>query len=134
MDYEEDFSDSFLNEIRGKLTAQKLELMDKGKAALDGLRDSDVRGGDSLDQSTAEQRTSTMLRLKDREQKLIFNIEEALERLDRGEYGYCEECGEPINEGRLRVRPMAQMCIDCREAKERLEKQNKIRPGLLDEY
>jgi DnaK suppressor protein len=134
MELEEDFSESFLNEIRSLLTRQKIELMEKGKAALDGLRDSDVRGGDSLDQSTAEQGTSTMLRLKDREQKLIFNIEDALERLERGDFGYCIECDEPIAEARLRARPMARLCIDCKEDKERAERQNKVRPGLLDEY
>lgn len=134
MEIEEDFSESFLNEVRGILTSHKVELMEKGRAALDGLRDSDVRGGDSLDQSTAEQRTSTMLRLKDREQRLIFNIEEALERIERGEYGYCEECEEPIAEARLKARPTAQLCIDCKEAREQIERQNKVRPGLMDEY
>lgn len=134
MELPEEFSESFLNEIRGLLTKRKIELMEKGKEALDGLRDSDARGGDSLDQSTAEQGTSTMLRLKDREQKLLFNIEEALERLERGDYGFCIECEEPIAEKRLLARPMAQLCIDCKEAKERIERQNKVRPGLLDEY
>lgn len=134
MDLEEEFSESFLNEIRGLLTQQKIELMQKGKEALDGLRDSDFRGGDSLDQSTTEQRTSTMLRLKDREQKLIFNIEEALERLERGDYGFCIECSDPIGEARLLARPMARLCIECKEDRERVQRQNKVRPGLMDEY
>jgi DnaK suppressor protein len=65
-----------------------------------------------------------MLRIRDRERKLISKIKEALERIEDGTYGYCEACGEPIGEKRLRARPVTTLCIDC---KARQEKQEKVR-------
>jgi DnaK suppressor protein len=62
------------------------------------------------------------LRLRGREQKLLEKINEALDRLDEGTYGICEECGCNINAKRLEARPVASFCIDCKTEMERREK------------
>jgi DnaK suppressor protein len=65
-----------------------------------------------------------MLRIRDRERKLITKIKEALERIEDGTYGLCEACGEPIGEKRLLARPVTTLCIEC---KARQEKQERVR-------
>lgn len=129
-------SEETLREIREDLEARRAELINKSKLAQNEIRDSDqYQGGrDSLDESTDEQGTSTRLRFADRNRNLIMKINDALERVDNDEYGYCESCEEEINEKRLRARPMTTMCIDCKEEQEREESRTKIRPGMMDEY
>ena len=63
------------------------------------------------------------LRTRDRERKLIKKIDESLEKIDSGEYGYCEECGIEIGVRRLEARPTATLCIDCKSLDEIREKQ-----------
>ena len=62
------------------------------------------------------------LRTRDRERKLISKINSALERIDDGEYGYCEETGEPISVARLKARPIATLSLEAQERHERMEK------------
>lgn len=126
-------SEETLQEIREDLEARRAELINKSKLAQNEIRDSDqYQGGrDSLDESTDEQGTSTRLRFADRDRNLIMKINDALERIDNDEYGYCESCEEEINEKRLRARPMTTMCIDCKEEQEREEARTKIRPGMM---
>ena len=62
------------------------------------------------------------LRVRDRERKLIKKIEEALGRIEEGEYGWCEETGDPIGIGRLLARPTATLSIDAQERRERTQK------------
>ena len=62
------------------------------------------------------------LRTRDRERKLISKINEALQRIDEGEYGYCEETGEPIGVPRLEARPVATLSLEAQERHERMEK------------
>jgi DnaK suppressor protein len=66
-----------------------------------------------------------MLRMRDRERKLIFKIQEALQRLENGEYGVCEECGEDIAIDRLKARPVTTLCIDCKSSQEIAERKAK---------
>ncbi|MCA9562447.1 MAG: TraR/DksA C4-type zinc finger protein [Myxococcales bacterium] len=73
-----------------------------------------------LASSVYEQNLS--LRLRGREQHLLSKINDALERMDNGEYGDCEECGESIGIARLRARPVTTLCINCKEEQERAEK------------
>ena len=63
-----------------------------------------------------------MLRIRDREYKLIKKIKEALARLENDTYGVCEECGEDISVPRLKARPVTTLCIDCKAKEEALEK------------
>ncbi|AWV90731.1 TraR/DksA family transcriptional regulator [Bradymonas sediminis] len=124
-----------LNKIREDLQKRRDELVGESLSTQSDIREADAtRGGrDSLDESSTEQGISAQIRLADRDRKLIRKIDDALERLDSEDYGECEECEEPINERRLIVRPMATLCIDCKEEQERQEARNKIRPGLIDE-
>lgn len=62
-----------------------------------------------------------LLRIRDRERKLIIKIDEALERIESGSFGVCERCGEEIGEKRLMARPVTTMCIACKTEEERLE-------------
>jgi DnaK suppressor protein len=79
---------------------------------------------DPTDRATLETDRNFMLRIRDRERKLISKIKEALERIEDGTYGLCEACGEPISEKRLLARPVTTLCIEC---KARQEKQERVR-------
>jgi DnaK suppressor protein len=71
-----------------------------------------------------------MLRIKDRERKLITKVKEALDRIEDGTFGICDSCGRPISEKRLMVRPVTTQCIECKteeEQKERVANTNKIK-------
>lgn len=81
---------------------------------------------DAGDQASLEYEQTVELRTRDRERKLISKIDQALDRLDDGEYGYCEETGDPIGVKRLMARPIATLCI---EAKRRQEKQETAYAG-----
>jgi len=130
-----DLSEKALAKIRQDLQQRRDELVGESLSTQHEIRDADAtRGGrDSLDESSTEQGLSAQLRLADRDRKLIRKIDDALERIDQDEYGECEVCEEPIQEGRLIVRPMATLCIDCKEEQERQEARNRTRPGLIDE-
>lgn len=77
---------------------------------------------DPTDRATKESDRNFELRIRDRERKLINKIREALDRIDKGEFGICEMCGEDISEGRLKARPVTTLCIDCKIEEERKEK------------
>lgn len=77
---------------------------------------------DPNDRATQESDRNFELRIRDRERRLINKITEALERIDSGEFGVCELCGEEIGEGRLKARPVTTLCIDCKMEQERQEK------------
>lgn len=78
---------------------------------------------DTIDRSTVETERNFTLRLRDRERKLLKKVEETLDRLEKGEFGDCSECGHKIGISRLRARPVATLCIDCKEVQEQRENQ-----------
>lgn len=77
---------------------------------------------DPTDRATQESDRTFELRIRDRERKLVNKIKEALDRLDDGSFGICEECGEEIGEGRLKARPVTTLCINCKMEAEEKEK------------
>lgn len=77
---------------------------------------------DPTDRASAESDRGFDLRLRDRDRKLISKITQALERIDQGTFGICEDCGQPIEEKRLEVRPVTSQCIECKEDQERRER------------
>ncbi len=77
---------------------------------------------DPTDRATQESDRNFELRIRDRERKLINKIKEALSRMDSGEFGICEECGDEIGEARLKVRPVTTLCINCKLEAEKKEK------------
>jgi DnaK suppressor protein len=77
---------------------------------------------DFTDQATIESDMDLNLHMKERENKLIFKIKEALERIENGTYGVCEMCGEDITETRLKARPVTTVCIACKQNQENQER------------
>jgi len=81
---------------------------------------------DPTDRASLESDRNFLLRIKDRERKLIMKVKEALDRIDNGTFGICESCGKAISEKRLMVRPITTLCIECKtegEQKERSDRQ-----------
>ncbi len=77
---------------------------------------------DPTDRATQESDRNFELRIRDRERKLMNKVKEALERINSGEFGICEECGEEISEARLKARPVTTLCIDCKMEAEQKER------------
>lgn len=77
---------------------------------------------DEVDLASSELSQNMSLRLKDRERMLLLKIEIALSKIESGTFGICESCEEPIELKRLEARPVAELCIGCKEAQERSEK------------
>ena len=77
---------------------------------------------DPTDRASLESDRNFMLRIRDREAKLIKKIKKALERIENGSFGICETCGEEISIERLKARPVTTQCIECKTKEEALEK------------
>ncbi len=77
---------------------------------------------DPTDRATQESDRSFELRIRDRERKLINKIKDTLDRIDNGDFGVCEECGEEISDARLKVRPVTTLCINCKMEAEQKER------------
>lgn len=111
-----------LEYFRGKLEAWREELIQESEETLEHLRTENWQEPDPNDRATHESEATLELRTRDRYRKLIGKIDAALRRIDRGEYGYCEETGEPIGIARLDARPIATLCVEAQEAHERDER------------
>ncbi len=113
-----------LEQFRALLTERLQNLLEEAGAELRDLTDEQENLADSLDFASMESSREFNLRLRDRERILIRKIQEALRRIDTGEYGICENCGEEIGEKRLMARPVATWCIDCKTEAEQLERRS----------
>ncbi len=82
---------------------------------------------DPNDRASLESDRNFVLRMRDRERKLLSKIDEAFARIEAGSYGRCEECGGDIGIERLRARPVTTLCITCKSAQEARERQNPAR-------
>ena len=111
-----------LAHFRGLLLAWRKELLDDLLRTVHQMRDEMDVHSDPNDRASRETDISLELRSRDRESKLVRKIDEALERIDTGEYGYCEVCGVEIGVERLEARPTAELCIDCKTLDEIREK------------
>ncbi len=109
--------------FRGILLAWKQSLMEEVDRTVHHMQDEATNFPDPNDRATQESEFSLELRTRDRERKLIKKIDEALDRLDEHDYGYCEACGVEIGVRRLEARPTATLCIDCKTLDEIREKQ-----------
>ena len=119
---EEYMNDMQLEYFRRKLVEWKKELLAQSNDTLDDLRQGGLNQPDDIDRASLETDKSLDLRTKDRARKLILKIDEALERIEDGTYGYCEETGEEIGIDRLNARPIATLCVEAQERHERMEK------------
>jgi DnaK suppressor protein len=112
-----------LEYFRLKLLKWRDELMQEAQETLNNLRDDSYKEvGDEADRASRESDHSLELRTRDRYRKLIRKIEQALERVEDGSYGYCEDTGEPIGVARLEARPIATLTVDAQERREMKEK------------
>jgi len=100
------------------LNERLAELMDQASETVDSMSDHKENLPDPSDRATLESDRNFTLRIRDRERKLIGKIKDALERIESGTYGICEECGEEISEKRLQARPVTTLCIDCKKKQE----------------
>lgn len=112
-----------LEYFRRKLIAWREALMTEAQETLNNLRDKSYQEvGDEADRASRESEHSLELRTRDRYRKLQRKIEQALERIDDGSYGYCEDTGDAIGIGRLEARPIATLSIDAQERREMKER------------
>lgn len=109
--------------FRQKLLSWRKELMNESRETLDHLHEENWHQADIADRASLETEAGVELRTRNRYLKLISKIDAAIRRIEEGEYGWCEEMGEPIGLKRLEARPVATLCIEAQERHERAEKQ-----------
>lgn len=118
----------FMNPIMLEYFKQKLyewrsELLRESSDTIkNSLQGEQLQKPDLTDRASAETDHALELRTRDRERKLVKKINQALVRIEEGEYGYCEETGEPISIARLDARPVATLSLEAQERHERAEK------------
>ena len=126
-DYRPSEDEPFMNDLqrayfRRKLLNWRDEILRSTKETLQHLQDDSAQYADIADRATSETVRSLELRARDRQRKLIAKIDDALERIEEGTYGYCEETGEPISLKRLDARPIATLSVEAQERHERRER------------
>ena len=104
------------------LTERLEELLHQADNTVSGMTETKENFPDPTDRAALEADRNFMLRIRDREAKLIKKIKAALERIENDAYGICESCGEDISLERLKARPVTTQCIDCKSKEEALEK------------
>ncbi|MBM3526939.1 MAG: RNA polymerase-binding protein DksA [Alphaproteobacteria bacterium] len=117
----------FMNErqrdyFRGRLMNWREDILKEAKETLQHLQDENQNHPDLADRASSETDRAIELRARDRQRKLIAKIDAALNRIDDGTYGYCEETGEPIAIKRLEARPIATLSVEAQERHERRER------------
>ncbi|MEW6488579.1 MAG: RNA polymerase-binding protein DksA [Thermodesulfobacteriota bacterium] len=108
--------------FRALLQSRLDELVGEAHSTMSNLSEGEDTYADPTDRATAESDLNFLLRIRDRERKLIQKIQEAMQRLEEGTYGICESCGEEIGEKRLEARPVTTQCIDCKSEAELRER------------
>jgi DnaK suppressor protein len=126
-EYRPSESEPFMNDrqkeyFRAKLLRWKEEILRESRETIENLQKENENHPDFADRASNETDRSIELRARDRQRKLIAKIDAALQRIEDGTYGYCEETGEPISLKRLEARPIATLSIDAQERHERKEK------------
>ena len=101
----------------------KNELMKEVDRTVTHMKDEASNFPDPADRATQEEEFSLELRTRDRERKLIKKLDKMIERINQGDYGFCDACGVDIGIKRLEARPTATLCIDCKTLDEIREKQ-----------
>jgi DnaK suppressor protein len=120
--------DKYMNAVmleyfRQKLLHWKEDIVKEADITLHELQDEGgLQEPDIADRASVETEVALELRARDRQRKLIGKIDEAIERIQRGEYGFCEETGEPIGIKRLEARPVATLTVEAQERHERKER------------
>jgi DnaK suppressor protein len=126
-DYRPSDDEEFMNPrqqeyFRRKLMKWKDDILRESRETVSHLQKETENHPDLADRASSETDRSLELRTRDRQRKLISKIDEALRRLEEGNYGYCEETGEPISLARLEARPIATLSLEAQERHERRER------------
>ena len=126
-DYRPSDREDFMNPLqreyfRRKLLGWREELVRESSQTLHHLQEDSSTEADIADRASRETDRSLELRTRDRARKLISKIDQALQRIEDGTYGYCEETNEPISLKRLEARPIATLSIEAQERHERMER------------
>ncbi len=111
-----------LEYFREMLKERFQELLAEAEKTVTGMTTGNENYPDPTDRASLESDRNFMLRIRDRERKLLSKISSALERIDAGEFGICEMCGDEIGEERLKARPVTTYCISCKKKQEAVEK------------
>ena len=120
---DDDYMNAFqLAFFRHKLVQLKTDILVNAGETTEHLREDTVIVPDPADRATIEEEHALELRTRDRERKLLKKIEQSISRIDSGDYGYCDETGEPISLGRLMARPVATLSLEAQERHERSER------------
>lgn len=121
---DEEFMNPRMREyFRRKLLKWQAELLAESNETLQSLADDGgLQEPDIADRASAETDRALELRTRDRERKLLSKIDAALQRIEDGTYGYCEETGDPIGVKRLEARPIATLSLEAQERHERMER------------
>ena len=120
--------DDYMNDVqldffRDRLIELETEMVDNAKKTTQAFQEQDTNYiADPSDRATIEEEYALELRTRDRERKLLQKIRSALELIENGEYGYCEDTGEPIGLKRLIARPTASLSIEAQERREKMQK------------
>ena len=120
-------NEPFMNErqksyFRAKLVLWKTDILREARETLEILQQENANHPDLADRASSETDRAIELRARDRQRKLIAKIDAALQRIEDGTYGFCEQTGEPISLKRLDARPIATLSIEAQERHERREK------------
>ena len=126
-DYKPTEIEKFMNPVmleyfRQKLLRWRQELLDESNETIKEMQEDNLQKPDLADRASLETDHALELRARDRERKLISKINAALEKIEDGSYGYCEETGEPIAIARLEARPVATLSLEAQERHERKER------------
>ncbi|MGE3347451.1 MAG: RNA polymerase-binding protein DksA [Ramlibacter sp.] len=108
--------------FRFKLSQLKQDILNSAGETTEHLREDTVIVPDPADRATIEEEHALELRTRDRERKLLKKIEQSIQRIDAGDYGYCDETGEPIGVGRLLARPTATLSLEAQQRRELKQK------------
>lgn len=119
---DEYMNDTQLAFFRLKLSVLKKDILNSAGETTEHLREETVVVPDPTDRATIEEEHALELRTRDRERKLLKKIEQSIVRIDAGEYGYCDETGEPIGVGRLLARPTANLSLEAQQRRELRQK------------
>jgi DnaK suppressor protein len=115
-------NDKQMGFFRLKLTQLKQDILNNAGVTTEHLREDTVIVPDPADRATIEEEHALELRTRDRERKLLKKIEQSIARIDAGDYGYCDETGEPIGVGRLLARPTATLSLEAQQRRELKQK------------
>ena len=126
-DYKPSDTEEFMSErqrdyFRRKLLGWKEEILRESRETLIALQTESENHPDLADRASSETDRAIELRARDRQRKLIAKIDSALQRIEEGVYGFCEETGEPISLKRLDARPIATLSLEAQERHERRER------------